>query len=103
MFASDKSAQIRDFARSTVEQFAGFCPPPSHHPARRQLSAKGLDRAINAVYEAVATFRRQHRLGIFRRAHLARAIQREFQSRGYQQQLTNKVLTAIVFRSLVGK
>lgn len=93
---------IDAFALELANRFAQACPIRGAGVKDRDFE-KLVDNALNDIFTATRQFRTQHRLGIFKRARLAKKFQDELMRLGYAPDLVNRVTTALVTSSLSGK
>lgn len=93
---------VDTFASELANRFALACPLRGSGIKDRDFE-KLVDKALTDIFTATTQFRTQHRLGIFKRARLAKKFQDELMRLGYAPDLVNRVTTALVASSLSGK
>ncbi len=99
-FISNKAVDA--CAKELAVYFARSCPLMNASANSRSFE-KQIDHALAELFNRAKTFRQEHRLGIFKRARLAKKFQDELILLGYEPELVNRVTTALVATALAAK
>lgn len=91
--------QVDTVASELAAEFSRLCPPTDKQSGR-PVSDKAIERALSQIYSRAKSFRKENRLGIFKRARLAKVFQEELTKRGYSADLVGRVTTALVATAL---
>lgn len=112
LFESASRNLVDGCASNLAAEFSRLCPLPENEPkasfegrpkpSGRTPSEKAIEYALAEIFAKAKAFRRENRLGIFKRARLARIFQDELAKRGYDADLVTKVTTALVAAALTG-
>lgn len=100
-FVSNKTVDA--FARELVADFARQCPLGQKPVMKGGAFEKKVDAVLSDLYRRAKTFRTENRLGVFKRARLAKAFQDELMNAGYPADVISKMTTALVASALTGK
>lgn len=100
-FVSNKT--VDSFAKELVADFAHQCPLGQKPIMKGGAFEKKVDSVLSSLYARAKTFRNERRLGVFKRARLAKTFQDELISVGYPVDVVNKITTALVASALTGK
>lgn len=97
LFGSASGKQIDAFASMLVEELIRFKPPENQiKPGTPGLSLKNLEMKIDALFEKATAFRKEHKLGIYKKARLANTFRWEMKERGYDAGFTEAVTEKLV-------
>lgn len=95
LFKFTSRQRVDAVASELAAEFSRLCPL-SGMQSGRPLSDKYIERGLSEIYARAKTFRKENRLGIFKRARLAKIFQEELTKRGYDADLVGRVTTALV-------
>jgi hypothetical protein len=91
------------YAKEVAHDLLRLCPLPKEFSKMSSLAfEQKVDRALVEVFAQVKSFRKKHRLGIFKRARFAKTFQDELTLLGYAPELVSKVTAALVATALSG-
>lgn len=93
--------RVDDYAKNLAREFSARCPLPTDRQ-RAQIPQSKIDSALGEIFGQAQVFRRENRLGIFKRARFAKTFQDELAGLGYAPELVTKVTTALVVNALSG-
>lgn len=99
-FGSVSGKQVDEFAHMLVEEVFRLRPPESKvGPGNPGVSLKNLERKVDALFEKATAFRKEHKLGIYKKARLANTFRWEMKERGYDdaliEMITEKLVVAV--------
>ena len=81
-FGSVSSAQVDEFAKSLVRELGQHYPPP-HEKTARKVSQKKILSVMDGLFTQARDFRKQNKLGIYKKSRLANTFRWELQEKGY--------------------
>lgn len=100
MFGILSSKSLRDDAGAMIGSFAQTCPPPAKL-GNKPVPEKKVGESLANLYELVAAYTQEHRLGVIGRARLAKALQEEMRQHEYPDELIGRMMNAITVNALV--
>lgn len=100
LFGSASGKQVDAFARTLVEEVYRLRPPEGKAgPGNPGVSLKNLERKVDVLFEKATAFRKEHQLGIYKKARLANTFRWEMTARGYDagfiEAVTEKLVMAV--------
>lgn len=100
LFGSASGKQVDEFACKLAEEiFALRAPQGKTSPGNPGLSLKNLERKVDELFEKATAFRKEHKLGIYKKARLANTFRWEMKERGYDagyiEAVTEKLVIAV--------
>lgn len=96
-FGSVSGKQIDEFARSLADEIFRLRPPGNKStPDNPGISLKNLERRVDALFEKATAFRKEHNLGIYKKARLANTFRWEMKERGYEEVFVEMVTEKLV-------
>jgi hypothetical protein len=98
------SAKVVDaFANELAKEFARRYPLSGNAATMKKTTEKQIERTMEELFAKAKAFKVEHRLGIFKRARLAKTFQDELRKLGYDPGVVNKVTTGLVTSVLSGR
>src|SRR5262249_35611297 len=82
LFSSVSSKQIDEFAQGLARELARQLPPKKE---LKGSQTKKLVIALEGIFASALEFRREHKLGVYKKARLGNAFQWELQEQGYDK------------------
>lgn len=100
LFGSASSKQVDALAQLLVSEMVRLRPPsPDKTETGPGYSLKNLERKVDELFERAVAFRKEHKLGLYKKARLANTFRWELKERGYDsafaEALTEKLVIAI--------
>jgi hypothetical protein len=96
MFGLFVSSRVLNTAAcELVKNFSKTCP------VGKVVPVNSVAAALDQLYANTGTLIQRHRWGIFARARLAKAVQRELQLLGYSPELVSRITSALIVNALV--
>ena len=100
LFGSASGKQVDEFARTLVEEvFRLRAPEGKTSPGNPGVSLRNLEQKVDALFEKATAFRKEHKLGIYKKARLANTFRWELKARGYDdgfiEMITEKLVVAV--------
>lgn len=90
------------FAKELVLDFTRQCPLGQKPVMKGGAFEKKVDQVLSNLFSRAKDFRKENRLGVFKRARLAKIFQDELTAAGYPVDVVNKITTALVATALSG-
>lgn len=90
---------VDSFAKELAKDFAKACPLTGAINGKRD-PGKQAEKALADIFKRASSFRQEQRLGVFKRARLAKKFQDELRALGYDADMVNRVTTALVTNAL---
>jgi hypothetical protein len=100
LFGSVSGKQVDEFACTLAAEVSQLRPPEGKMvPGSPGLSLKNLERRVDELFEKATAFRKEHKLGIYKKARLANTFRWEMKERGYDagyiEAVTEKLVVAV--------
>jgi hypothetical protein len=100
LFGSASGKQVDEFARTLVEEVYRLrAPEGKAGPGNPGVSLRNLEQKVDALFEKATAFRKEHKLGIYKKARLANTFRWELKARGYDdgfiEMITEKLVVAV--------
>ena len=104
MFGSVSGAQIDAFGKSLAREFAGQLPanPAPETPAPSAPTPRKLWIACEGIFGKALAFRKEHDLGIYKKARLGNAFRWELEALGYEKPFAEELTRRLVLH-ITGK
>lgn len=100
LFGSVSGKQVDEFAGTLVNEIVRLRPPGNAAtPGNPGVSLRNLEQKVDALFEKATTYRKEHKLGIYKKARLANTFRWELKARGYDdgfiEMITKKLVVAV--------
>lgn len=100
LFGSVSGKKVDEFACKLVDGVFSLRPPQGKSgPRNSGVSLKLLEKKVDELFETATAFRKEHELGIYKKARLANTFRWEMKERGYDssfiEAVTEKLVVAI--------
>lgn len=100
LFGSVSGKQVDEFASTLAEEVFRLRPPEGKTaPGNPGISLRNLERKVDDLFARAAAFRKEHKLGIYKKARLANTFRWELKTRGYDaefvEMITEKLVVAV--------
>lgn len=97
LFGSASGKDVDDFATSLADEVFRLRPPEGKAgPLNPGVSLKYLEQRIDALFATATAFRKQHSLGIYKKARLANSLRWALKERGYEDRLVEMITEKLV-------
>lgn len=100
LFGSVSGKQVDEFACGLAAEILKLRPPDGKTgPGNPGMSLKNLERKVDELFETATAFRKEHKLGIYKKARLANTFRWELKTSGYDsgfiEAVTEKLVVAV--------
>jgi len=85
LFGSVSGKQVDEFAKTLAQELAKRYPPALDKGGERRISQKRMTTILEDTFNRAAEFRKQHRLGVYKKARLGNTFRWELQEMGYSE------------------
>jgi len=85
-FRRSSTEQIDEFAKSLVQDLAKRYPPSLAADPSVKISEKRVTKTLEGVYAKAAQYKKEHKLGIYKKARLGNSFRWELEELGYNKQ-----------------
>ncbi len=83
LFGSVSGKQIDEFAKSLAQELAKRYPPALDKADERRISQKRMTTILEDTFNRATEFKKQHKLGVYKKARLGNTFRWELQEMGY--------------------
>jgi len=90
------NAPIDEFGRALARELSARYTLEMDQSGRDKKSEKKLGRALNLVYGRAREFKRENRLGVYRKARLGNAFRWELKEMGYREAFIEQATKGLV-------
>jgi len=100
LFGSVSGRQVDEFARTLAEDLSKLVPSGNQKGSGNPVaSLNKLERKVDDLCSKAAAFRKEHKLGIYKKARLANTFRWELKTRGHDEgfieAVTEKLVVAV--------
>ena len=85
LFGSVSGKEVDGFAKTLAQELAKRYPPALDKDSERKISQKRLTTLLEDTFNRAAEYRKQHKLGVYKKARLGNTFRWELQEMGYSQ------------------
>jgi hypothetical protein len=98
IFGSVSSKQVDEFAKDLARQLAKQCPPEASASGggKPTVTPRKLVATLEDVCRKALDFRKEHKLGIYKKARLGNTFRWELTELGYDRQFAEDVTQRLV-------
>lgn len=96
LFGSVSGRQVDEFAKSLVQDLAKRYPPALDQEGGQKLSQKRLTAILEDTYNKAIDFKKQHKLGVYKKARLGNTFRWELQEMGYSEKFVETATEGLV-------
>jgi hypothetical protein len=96
LFGSVSSKDVDAFATSLAQDLAKRYPPALDKGSDRKISQKRLTSILEDTFERAIEFRRQHKLGVYKKARLGNTFRWELQEMGYSEKFVEVATEGLI-------
>ena len=96
LFGSVSAKEVDGFAKTLAQELAKRYPPALDKDSERKISQKRLTMLLEDTFNRAAEFRKQHKLGVYKKARLGNTFRWELQEMGYSQKFVEAATEGII-------
>lgn len=97
LFGSATSKKVDEFSRDLASSVTRLRPPTNKSgPGSPGVSLAYLEKKVDQLFEKATAFRREHKLGIYKKARLANTFRWELKELGYEESFIEAVTEKLV-------
>src|SRR5262245_35536074 len=96
LFGSASGRQVDEFAKSLAQELAKRYPPALDKGSERKVSQKRLATLLEETFGKAVDYRRQHKLGVYKKARLSNTFRWELQELGYSPKFVEVATEGLV-------
>lgn len=96
IFGSVSSKDVDTFAVSLAEDLSKRYPPALDKGNERKISQKRLTSILEEIFARAIDFKRQHKLGVYKKARLGNTFRWELQEMGYSEKFVELATEGLV-------
>ena len=85
LFGSVSGKDVDTFAKGLAQDLAKRYPPALDKGSERKISQKRLTGILENTYARAIEFKREHKLGVYKKARLGNTVRWELQEMGYTE------------------
>jgi hypothetical protein len=96
LFGSVSGKQVDEFAKNLVQELSKRYPPALDRGSERRISQKRLTTLLEDTFQHAMEFRKQHKLGVYKKARLGNTFRWELQEMGYSEKFVEVATEGII-------
>ena len=100
LFNLFSSKLVDGFAKELAHDFSKSYKSQGEFSKKGKVPEQKVDQLLAHIFVKTRTFRQENRLGVFKRARLAKKFQDELIFLGYEPELVSRVTTALLTAAL---
>ena len=96
LFGSASGKDVDAFAKTLAQELAKRYPPALDKGSERKISQKRLTTILEDTFSHAAEFRKQNKLGVYKKARLGNTFRWELQDMGYSEKFVEIATEGLV-------
>lgn len=96
LFGSVSGKEVDRFAKQLADELAKQYPPALDKGGERMLSEKRLTRILEEICSQAATFKNEHKLGVYKKARLGNTFRWSLEELGYSKKFVETATEGLV-------
>jgi len=96
LFGSVSGKDVDGFAKTLAQDLAKRYPPALDKGTERKISQKRLATILEDTFSRAIDFRREHKLGVYKKARLGNTFRWELQEMGYSDKFVEVATEGLV-------
>jgi hypothetical protein len=96
LFGSVSGKEVDGFAKTLAQELAKRYPPALDKDSERKISQKRLTTLLEDTFNRAAEYRKQHKLGVYKKARLGNTFRWELQEMGYSQKFIEAATEGLI-------
>lgn len=96
LFGSVSSKQVDEFAKNLALEISKRYPPTLDAGSERRISQKRLTGILEDTFSRAIDFKKQNKLGVYKKARLGNTFRWELQEMGYSKQFVEVATEGLI-------
>ncbi len=96
LFGSVSGKQVDEFAKTLAQELGKRYPPALDKGNERRISQKRLSTLLEDTFSRAVDFKKQHKLGVYKKARLGNTFRWELQEMGYSEKFIEVATEGLV-------
>ena len=96
LFGSVSGKQIDEFAQGLAQELSKRYPPALDRGNERRISQKRLTTILEDTFQRAGEYKKQHKLGVYKKARLGNTFRWELQDMGYSKQFVEVATEGLI-------
>lgn len=96
LFGSVSGSQVDEFAKGLAKDVSKRYPPALDKGNERRISQKRLTTILEDAFVRAVEFKKQHRLGVYKKARLGNTFRWELQEMGYSEKFVELATEGLI-------
>ena len=96
LFGSVSGKQVDEFAKTLAQELAKRYPPALDKGGERRISQKRMTTILEDTFNRAAEFKKQHRLGVYKKARLGNTFRWELEEMGYSEKFVELATEGLI-------
>ena len=96
LFGSVSGKQVDEFAKTLAQELAKRYPPALDKGGERRISQKRVTTILEDTFNRAAEFKKQHRLGVYKKARLGNTFRWELEEMGYSEKFVELATEGLI-------
>ena len=96
LFGSVSGKQIDEFAKNLALELSKRYPPALDKGSERRISMKRLTTILEDTFNRAIEFKRQHKLGVYKKARLGNTFRWELEQMGYSKKFIETATEGLI-------
>ena len=96
LFGSVSGKQVDEFSKTLAQELAKRYPPALDRGNERRISQKRLTMILEETFNRAKDFRKQHKLGVYKKARLGNTFRWELQDMGYSEKFVEVATEGLI-------
>lgn len=96
LFGSVSGKQVDEFAKTLAQELAKRYPPALDKGGERRISQKRMTTILEDTCNRALEFKKQHRLGVYKKARLGNTFRWELQEMGYSGKFVETATEGVI-------
>lgn len=96
LFGSASGKQIDGFAKTLAQELAKRYPPALDKGGERRISQKRMTALLEDTCNRALEYKRQHKLGVYKKARLGNTFRWELKDMGYSEGFVETATEALI-------
>ena len=96
LFGSVSGKQVDEFAQTLAQELSKRYPPALDKGSERRISQKRLTTILEDTFNSAMEFKKQHRLGVYKKARLGNTFRWELQEMGYSEKFVEVATEGLI-------